>query len=461
MNWELSYDSLNNRVYSNCAFTVDIIDSDRIKRRRVDESNKRKREPEKKQNTKKPKRDEDLIRKIIEESNYRSDSSSSDGNDGETSGESTEDEYDGECNNPLCDHKKGSPIKMEIKRIETIDDIIELGKKFHCKRNRKFNGIDMRILCNLVLPLTELRDLIGMKAVKQNIINQIIFFLEGFNKSDKCNNCINCAHGVKCDNTKNNDMLHTVITGPPGVGKTELGRILGKVYKALGILSSDTMKIATRSDLIGKYLGHTAAKTQAFIDSCKGGVMFIDEAYSLGNPEGRDSFSKECLDTLNQNMSERRDFLVIIAGYKDALEKCFFNYNEGLKRRFSFRYEIDGYTSDEIMQIFKMKIQKGGWELESDVKLGDTPETINEKEEKNRALHLFFMENLKYFPHFGGDTETLFLNCKIYHAKRVFMGPESAKKVLTLEDINEAFQVFVGHRKYKKNDSLPPMGMYT
>ena len=87
-------------------------------------------------------------------------------------------------------------------------------------------------------------------------------------------------------------------------------------------------KIVKRSDLIGKYLGHTAAKTQKVIDSCKGGVLFIDEAYSLGNPEGRDSFSKECIDTINQNLTENKaNLLCIIAGYKDALDKCFFAYN--------------------------------------------------------------------------------------------------------------------------------------
>merc|ERR1711991_1200935 len=109
----------------------------------------------------------------------------------------------------------------------------------------------------------------------------------------------------------NDDMLHTVITGPPGVGKTELGRILGHIYKGMGVLKKGHLKIVKRSDLIGKYLGHTAAKTQDVIDECSGGVMFIDEAYSLCNKEGRDSFSKECIDTLNQNLTERRDFLCI------------------------------------------------------------------------------------------------------------------------------------------------------
>ena len=202
-----------------------------------------------------------------------------------------------------------------------------------------------------------------MNKVKEDMVNQIVFFLQGFNKSDKCNECIDCSLGRECQQELNNDMLHTVITGPPGVGKTELGKILGQVYKEMGVLKKGTLKVVKRSDLIGKYLGHTAAKTQDVIDECSGGVMFIDEAYSLGNKEGRDSFSKECLDTLNQNLTERRDFLCIIAGYEESLDNCFFNYNEGLKRRFSFRYNITGYSAVELKQIFELKVKKESWNL--------------------------------------------------------------------------------------------------
>jgi len=183
--------------------------------------------------------------------------------------------------------------------------------------------MNLRILCNLVNPLTELNNMVGMANVKEHMVDQILFFLQGFNVITRCGKCTDCTFGLACIKTQT-EMLHTVITGPPGVGKTELGKILGKVYKELGILSNDTFKLVTRSDLIAGYLGQTAIKTQKVIDEAKGGVLFIDEAYSLGNAELRDSFSKECIDTLNQNLSERRDFLCIIAGYKEELEKCFF-----------------------------------------------------------------------------------------------------------------------------------------
>jgi len=345
------------------------------------------------------------------------------------------------CPNPTCDHIF-SQSKLDIAKnkpvleIKTLLDLINLGKSYHCKNNETFHSVDLKILCNLVMPLTELDNLVGMADVKTAVINHIVFFLQGLNKRDRCNACVDCTYKLACKNaitTNNDDMLHTVITGPPGVGKTELGKILAKIYKAMGILSKGEMHIATRSDLIGKYLGHTAAQTQAFINKCAGSVMFIDEAYSLGNPEGKDSFSKECIDTLNQNLSEKRDFLCIIAGYKESLNTCFFSYNPGLERRFPFRYDIKKYSGVELSKIFILKIKKEGWFIDLDNK-----DLIGE-------LEKLFTENIKYFANFGGDVETLFLNCKIVHGRRQMFKDPKMRKVLVLEDIKNGFEL------YKKN----------
>ena len=339
------------------------------------------------------------------------------------------------CPNPLCDCKDIeenedlTKYKIDMNKINNINDLIKLGKSYHCKKNLKFHNLDLKILCNLVNPLTDLNNMVGMEKVKKDLVNQIVFFLQGFN---------------------NNDMLHTIITGPPGVGKTELGKILGSIYKGMGVLKNGTLKIVKRSDLIGKYLGHTAAKTQDVIDECSGGVMFIDEAYSLGNKEGRDSFSKECIDTLNQNLTERRDFLCIIAGYEDSLNNCFFNYNEGLKRRFSFRYKIKSYSAEELKDIFLIKIKKECWEFEFKKK----------RKKKLEDLTSFFIKNIKYFPNFGGDVETFLLNCKIFHSRRVFLLPEKNKKIITMEDVNNGFDTFIRDRDYIKNDNSNLQFMY-
>ena len=96
--------------------------------------------------------------------------------------------------------------------------------------------------------------------------------------------------------------------------------------------------------------------------------MFIDEAYSLGDNEGRDSFSKECLDTLNQNLSDNKGkFLCIIAGYTDSLDKNFFAFNDGLRRRFTFKYVIEKYTAEELRDIFLQKVSDKGWKISPEV----------------------------------------------------------------------------------------------
>ena len=236
-------------------------------------------------------------------------------------------------------------------------------------------------------------------------------------------------------------MYHTVISGPPGVGKTELGKNLGSIYLGLGILKSDKFRVVKRSELIGKYLGHTAAQTQEIIDDCKGGVMFIDEAYSLGNEDKRDSFSKECLDTINQNLTEnRQEFMCIISGYKDYLNKCFFLYNEGLKRRFPFWYDIKGYTADELKEIFKRKVVKDNWKLCAEVKSE------------------FFKEKFEFF---GGDIDTFTFYCKMAYSKRIFNHSNQDSKELSLEDLDAGYKTFLESKdKLKEKEFKPPYGMY-
>lgn len=366
-----------------------------------------------------------------------------------------------ECKNPLCNHKtfEEDPSSVEIAnitKINNIEDLIKLGKTYHCKKNKEYYGLNLRILCNLVLPLTELQNMVGLKSVKNNIVDQILFFLRGYNKKNRCNECIDCSYNLPCARNLD-DMLHTVITGPPGVGKTHLGKILCKIYKESGILSKGHFTVVTRSDLVAKYLGQTAIKTQQVINKCLGGVMFIDEAYALGHSAGRDSFSKECLDTLNQNLSEKRDFLCIIAGYKDALDKCFFSMNEGLSRRFAFRYNIEGYNYNELMEIFLLKISQESWKI-------DIPD--------NNKLLNFFKEHQKSFPNYGGDIETLFLNCKIAHCRKISIKNEPIKdeklkdssyndRILSLEDIYDGFQTYLASRQTSSHrEKSPPLYMY-
>jgi hypothetical protein len=348
------------------------------------------------------------------------------------------------CGNLLCDHITHRETwhgehTITISAVNTLDDLIYLGSFYHCKMRVEYNGIDMKVLYSLKEPLTELNNMIGLGKIKEEIVNTIIYFLLTKNLSKEINS----------------DMMHAVITGSPGCGKTTFIEILAKVYVGLGVLKKGHIVKTRRSELIGKYLGHTAVQTQKKIEEAHGGILLIDEAYALGNPEGRDSFAKECLDTLNQALSEQKtEFICIIAGYKDALDSSFFKYNEGLKRRFPFRYDIDKYSSDELSMILLKKIEEYGH-------YGVHKESIWKMEFTKGQLQKLIKDNYKQFANQGGDMESIFLGAKIAQNKRVFLLEVEEKKKLLLADIKTSVTKFIELHKLKDdNDDYSLKMMY-
>jgi len=325
------------------------------------------------------------------------------------------------CISDTCNHKL---IKNNINydSITSLDELIVLGESYSCKNFNIYKGINLRILNNLVPVLKELNDMIGLIEAKQQIITHILYFIRGL-ASNPCNSCIDCELNIPCiRNIK--DMFHTVITGPPGVGKTTFAKILGKIYCKLG-KSTDNFNIVSRSQLVSGYLGRTAKKTQKIINKSTGGVLFIDEAYSLGNTGDQDSYSKECIDTLNLNLSENRDFICIIAGYKEELEQCFFGVNPGLERRFPFRYNIEPYNYDELVEILIKKLENENWEII----------------DKDYLLKLI-ENNYSYFNHFGGSMEILMLNIKLSQA----MDINSINKNINNNILDKGLELYITNK---------------
>jgi SpoVK/Ycf46/Vps4 family AAA+-type ATPase len=186
-------------------------------------------------------------------------------------------------------------------------------------------------------------------------------------------------------------------------------------------------------------------KTQKAIDEANGGVLFIDEAYSLGNEEKRDSYAKECIDTINQNLTEnRKKFICIIAGYPNELEKCFFSFNPGLKRRFPFKFSIEKYNCEELRDIFLKMLKESKWKL-------------NEEDLNINKLTEFFKNNIDDFPNFGGDIENLLVQCKFMHSRRIAGKHPKYRRKLTETDIFQGLDRF---KKYKQNDKNEYMSMF-
>ena len=207
---------------------------------------------------------------------------------------------------------------------------------------------DCQCLPDLMPALKEINSMIGLTEIKNKLADHIMYHCQKSKLLDGKRPKIEGEDG---------DMNHMVIMGPPGCGKTTIASAIAHLYCLMGQLATKNVVHATREKMIGEHIGSTAPKTQKLIDSALGGVLLIDEAYSLGDGRrssgGGDIFSKECIDTLNDNLSKKGDqFTCIVIGYPEALRRDFFSVNPGLHRRFPMTHKIENYTAIELQSIF-------------------------------------------------------------------------------------------------------------
>ena len=352
---------------------------------------------------------------------------------------------------PTTSHVKIEPVEiiekpkrkiiLENIEIKTIQDLIDLAEKYPPPKKHEEYSVDIETI-HLILPeLRAIQQMIGMNSIKETLLDQLLYFMQKLH--------------VKTKETADSDFKHTVIYGPPGTGKTEIAKHMGTMYSKIGAFSSvsnggsnSKFKKVTRSDLVAGFLGQTAIKTQKVIDESLGGVLFIDEAYSLaprGDSSSNDSFSKECIDTLCENMSaHKEDWMVIIAGYEEELKTTFFRSNIGLESRFLWRFKIDSYSPHELAQMYEKKVADQGWILEISVS----------------KLEQFFKTRMNDFKHYGRDVESLFTYTKIAHGRKQFGHMDGDQiRHISIDNLNSGFQMFLNHRHEKTQE--PPSVLFS
>jgi len=333
-----------------------------------------------------------------------------------------------------------SPLFKEMfKSIGKLSDLVDVGEAF-AKLSKLFNHdlnliklwtpLDwhqiktFKCLSSASEELSNLNKMIGLEDLKEFCVDQMIVLSSKMSDDER-------------------PYMHTLILGPPGHGKTEIARHLGKIFCKSGFLKSDKFVVAKRSDLIGKYCGHTAVATTKMFMSAKGGILFIDEIYSLGNKEQADVFTKECIDTLTHLMDLHKDTVVMGNGYEKETRERFLAYNPGLARRIPWIFVIGQYNGDDLKRIFKKLLLDDGWTLdkvaEQSLNFGDC----------------------KMFPNAGGDMFNLASYCKSAHMRRTFR--LSSDKIITEDDLNQGLKKYHLRRERENNgdeDSSPPPGLY-
>jgi len=199
--------------------------------------------------------------------------------------------------------------------------------------------------------LANLNTFIGLESVKQSM-QDFVAYLKFIKEREKL--------GLK---TEESLSVNSIFLGNPGTGKTTIARLLGKIFKAMGLLKNGHVIEVDRTGLVGQYIGETAQKTEKVITEALGGILFIDEAYTLKKAGNQQDFGQEAIDVLLKRMEDYKgEFVVICAGYPQEMNN-FINSNPGLKSRFTHYFNFDDYSPDELIEIFKLISRKEEYEI--------------------------------------------------------------------------------------------------
>lgn len=263
--------------------------------------------------------------------------------------------------------------------------------------------------------LNKLNALIGLGSVKREV-QKIVSTIE-YNKN-------RAAQGIVDDNKKSN---HFAFYGNPGTGKTTVANLLGDIFKDLGILETNKVTVVGRSDLVAGYVGQTAALTKEKIDEAMGGILFIDEAYSLARG-GENDFGKEAIDTLIKEMEDNRDkFVVIMAGYTKEMNDLI-NLNSGLRSRIKKIIEFEDYTEDEMIEIFDSYVRNENRSIDEDA----------------RQIACQYLRNItrNKDKNFGNarNVRSFFERIKIKQASRVVLSADNEILRIKKEDVSGAIE---------------------